>query len=97
MDKDLFEYNEFNNLNPIPSEVKNTNADVDIFEKALSLKELNDAYFEYWYKKKGGVISGQNSVISVLGISRATAHDWLNRLHLRDKYHLTLTEDPKTK
>ena len=67
--------------------------DIDIFEKNLTVKELNDAYFEYIFKKKNGIISGKDSVISVLGISKPTAHAWMNRLCLRDKYKIKIVKD----
>ncbi len=63
---------------------------INIFDKNLTVKELNDEYFEYMFKKKKGVISGKDSVISVLGISKPTAHAWMNRLHLREKYSVQL-------
>ena len=67
--------------------------DIDIFEKNLTVKELNDAYFEYIFKKKNGIISGKDSVISVLGISKPTAHAWMNRLRLRDRYKIKIVKD----
>lgn len=65
----------------------------DVFSRDMTIRELNDAYFEYMFKKKKGVISGKDSVISVLGISKPTAHAWMNRLHLRDKYTVKLVND----
>ena len=64
-----------------------------IFDRDLTVRELNDAYFEHVFKKKNGVISGKNSVISVLGISKPTAHAWMNRLHLREKYNIKLVSE----
>ena len=56
----------------------------------LSLKELEDAYFESIYRKTAGEVGGEGGIAAILGISRSTAYAWIDRLRLRERYHREL-------
>ena len=70
--------------------VQHTGASDNPFDRSLSLRELEDAYFEHVYRRAGGAVGGKNGVATVLGISRTTAYAWMERLELRDRYHREL-------
>lgn len=56
----------------------------------LSMKEVENAYFEYVYLSKKGVIGGKNGVAVSLSISEQTAFTLVKKLNLRKKYELAL-------
>lgn len=68
----------------------------DIFARDMSLDDLQSAYFEYQYKKANGAISGPKGVCTVLGVSRTTAYNWLEKLGLNKRYSKRLVDtDPE--
>lgn len=70
-------------------------ADGNPFDLGMSLRDLEDAYFEHVYRRADGAVGGRRGVATVLGISRTTAYAWLDRLELRDKYRKELVSMEK--
>ncbi|MBU4603834.1 MAG: sigma-54 dependent transcriptional regulator, partial [Proteobacteria bacterium] len=80
-----------NQLEPQDSQPAPYNNSVSqLVDEKPTLRDLNDAYFEFIYKTKNGAVGGAKGIASILGISRTTAYSWIERLKLKEKYELVL-------
>ncbi|KIX12869.1 sigma-54 interaction domain-containing protein [Dethiosulfatarculus sandiegensis] len=67
-----------------------TEAVPNLFAENPTLQELGDAYFEYIYTQTNGTVGGSNGISAIMGISRTTAYNWIERLGLKNKYKRVL-------
>ncbi len=58
--------------------------------KIIPIKEYQDIYFEQVYIQKNGIVAGKNGIATALGISINTAHTWVAKLGLKNKYTLKI-------
>ena len=65
----------------------------DLLLNEPTLKDLEEAYTEYIYILKNGVITGPNGLAATLGISAPTAFSKVAKLKLRQKYSLKIVEN----
>jgi len=64
-----------------------------IFNAIVPLKTLENAYFEYVYIQKNGVVGGENGIAKALQICEHTAFTLVRKLGLRQKYALSLYQN----
>ncbi len=90
--------------NDARQEKANTLTDIDSFPHFIlstfktsmpSLESLKNAYIEYAFRAAGGKVAGSGSMADILGVSKATAYNYVEKLELEEKYKkIVVKKDP---